>query len=191
MSFVLPPVPFYFLRHGVTDHNLRRLVMEQLDVPLNDQGRRQAELAARQVVGLGISRIVSSPLSRARETAEAVGVRLGLPVRIVADLRERAWGEMTGRTHRELMRAQATPNGAESLGIFAQRIEHTVLTLTQPEMVLIVAHSGVCRVLRRTLDIDDGEGPVPNAVPLLFAPRPGGGWSERAITTPCAAVGRR
>ena len=75
MSFVLPPVPFYFLRHGVTDHNLRRLVMGQLDVPLNDQGRRQAELAARQVVGLGISRIVSSPLSRARETAEVIAGR--------------------------------------------------------------------------------------------------------------------
>lgn len=191
MPFVLPPVPFYFLRHGVTDHNLRRLVMGQLDVPLNDLGRRQAESAARRVVGLGIVRIACSPLSRARETAEIIAGRLGLPVRIVPDLREREWGEMTGRGHRELMRQTDTPRGAETTEIFSRRIEGAVLGLTEPEPLLMVAHSGICRVLRRALDIDDGEGPVPNAVPLLFAPRPGGGWSENAIAIPCAAGGIR
>ncbi|MDY0242173.1 MAG: histidine phosphatase family protein, partial [Rhodospirillaceae bacterium] len=42
MSSLLPLVPFYFLRHGITDHNRNRLVMGQLDIPLNMAGRRQA-----------------------------------------------------------------------------------------------------------------------------------------------------
>ena len=182
MSFVIPLMPFYFLRHGVTDHNLRRLVMGQLDIPLNQLGRRQAATAAQQLIGLGIRRVISSPLCRAVETAEIVAAPLGLPVTVVDGLQERAWGVLTGRPYRELMRQSGTPKGAESPTDFARRVMQALRPLMAEEgPFLLVAHSGACRVLRRELHIDDGEGLVPNAVPVMFSPSDEGLWSERLM----------
>lgn len=180
MSFVFPPVPFYFLRHGVTDHNLRRLVMGQLDIPLNPQGRRQAEAAAGLVASLGVVSIVCSPLSRARETAEIVALRLGLAVTLVDALRERDWGEMSGRSYRDMFR-QLQPAGAETTEAFAERVLAAATALTAPQPALMVAHSGVCRVLRRHFALPNVEGPVPNAIPLLFLPSAEGRWSETVV----------
>lgn len=187
MPFRLPLVPFCFLRHGVTDHNLRRLVMGSLDIPLNDQGRQQARKAALSLAQLQITRIFASPLSRARETAEIVGAHLGLAVEIVDDLRERDWGDMTGRPHRDLLRGHyATPPGGEPAEAFSARILSALdqaAPALRPDLgpALLVAHSGACRVLRRHLRIDDGEGPVPNGAPLLFAPTSAGDWTETRL----------
>lgn len=181
MTVPLLPMPFYFLRHGVTDHNLRRLVMGQLDIPLNEQGRRQAESAALQIQRLDITTIVCSPLSRARETAEIVAAHLGLAVTVDDDLRERDWGAASGRPYRELLR-ERVPAGAESGEAFSRRIMAAAARMASGQPVLMVSHSGVCRVLRRTLAIDGGDGPVPNAVPLLFSPQSDGGWYEQVLT---------
>jgi probable phosphoglycerate mutase len=186
MSLVFARYPFFFLRHGVTDHNLGRLVMGQLDIPLNSLGRHQAETAALHLRHAGVARVLASPLARARETAEIVASRLHLPVEIVDGLKERDWGAMTGRSYRDLMRARHLPEGAETPEVFAQRILAALDGAPRAEPLLVVAHSGACRVLRRFLAIDDGEGPVPNAVPLLFSPTANGGWNEQPLA-PCAA----
>jgi probable phosphoglycerate mutase len=78
-------------RHGETDDNVPPLRFQgQQDTPLNDTGRAQARELAERVVALDppIAALWSSDLSRARETAEIVGERIGLPPRLDARLRE-------------------------------------------------------------------------------------------------------
>lgn len=69
------------IRHGQTDWNARGLFQGHTDVPLNDIGRAQAAEIATELRGTGPWRaIVSSPLSRARETAEIIAAALALPL---------------------------------------------------------------------------------------------------------------
>ena len=68
----------YLARHGETDDNARRVVQGWVDTPLNSRGREQARELARQVRDLGIKAIWTSQLSRAAETAQVVGERLGI-----------------------------------------------------------------------------------------------------------------
>ena len=78
---------FYFVRHGETDWNAERRLQGQLDIALNDIGRRQSAQCASTLRGLIAARrkapadfaFISSPLSRARETMEIL--RGGLDLR--------------------------------------------------------------------------------------------------------------
>lgn len=69
-------------RHGQTDYNSQGRIQGQVDVPLNETGRDQARRAAEDIAALGPTRIVSSPLIRARDTAEALASLTGLSVEI-------------------------------------------------------------------------------------------------------------
>lgn len=84
------------LRHGVTDWNADGRFQGQADVPLNDVGRQQARAAGRELAGWGISRIVSSDLSRAAETARLVAKECELDVVADARLREVNVGSWVG-----------------------------------------------------------------------------------------------
>jgi bisphosphoglycerate-dependent phosphoglycerate mutase len=88
----LPPVAFWFLRHGQTDYNAAGLSQGALDIALNETGRAQARAAAPLLVGLGIVEIVSSPMRRTTETTDIVNEALGLPVHFEPDLREVVFG---------------------------------------------------------------------------------------------------
>ena len=78
----LQRVPFWYLRHGETDWNAQGLSQGNVDIPLNPTGLAQARSAAARLRNRGIATIVSSPLSRARVTAEIAGEALSLPVQI-------------------------------------------------------------------------------------------------------------
>lgn len=88
------------VRHGETDWNRDRRIQGRTDIPLNDSGRRQAREAAKALrVQLdGISPVVvSSDLSRARETARIIADDLGVPLgHAYPLLGERAYGEAEG-----------------------------------------------------------------------------------------------
>ncbi len=86
-------------RHGETDDNVPPLRFQgQRDTPLNDRGRAQARELAERVAALDppIASLWCSDLSRARETAEIVGARIGLEPRSDARLREGWRGEWEG-----------------------------------------------------------------------------------------------
>ena len=89
------------IRHGETDWNASGRLQGHTDRPLNDYGRRQARELADRLSDDAIAAIYASDLSRAKETAEIVGARLGLPVVVDADLRERNWGSWEGLTPSE------------------------------------------------------------------------------------------
>ena len=86
------------VRHGETDWNADGRLQGHTDRPLTDFGRRQARDLAAALAGEDLTAIYSSDLTRARETAEIVAERLGLPVVLDRDLREKDWGNWEGLT---------------------------------------------------------------------------------------------
>src|SRR5262245_29082649 len=89
----------YLIRHGATDANLRKpylLQGQRSDLPLSPIGRQQAEAAASTVDGCGISAVYSSPLRRARETAEIIAMRHQAPMNSVDGVTECDVGDWEG-----------------------------------------------------------------------------------------------
>lgn len=91
-----------FIRHGQTDWNAAGRMQGSSDIPLNDVGRQQARDAV-AVLGAGTwDAIVSSPLSRARETAEIIAAGLGIELgRSYDELIERDYSQAEGMTDEE------------------------------------------------------------------------------------------
>ena len=83
-------------RHGRTAWNAARRFQGQLDVPLDDVGRAQADRAAALLAALDPTRIVSSDLARAAATAEALTSATGLPAALDPGLRETYAGDWQG-----------------------------------------------------------------------------------------------
>lgn len=90
------------LRHGQTDWNVGMRLQGISDIPLNDFGREQARTAGNVLVGQDWSRIVSSPLSRALETANIVASMKNIEqVEVFPILIERSFGIAEGMTYDE------------------------------------------------------------------------------------------
>jgi probable phosphoglycerate mutase len=170
--------PFYYLRHGETEANAAGTIAGSLDVDLTPLGREQARRAARALARAPITAIYASPLKRARETAQPIAEALDLPVHVVDEIAERNWGELEGLPRHSHVRGEK-PAGAESTESFTRRVLSGCARI-DAAVPLVVAHSGVFRVLCRTLDIVETEGPVANCLPLRFEPVDGGWKLEEA-----------
>ena len=166
--------PFYFVRHGETPTNAAGLITGSLAVDLTARGREQALTAARVLAGEPITGVYSSPLKRARDTAEPIVASLRVPLQIIEKLAERNWGALQGQPRALRVRGE-TPAGAETPDAFAARILDGLAEI-DGGVPLIVAHAGVFRVLVRTLKIVDVELPVSNGLPQRFVPVAEGGW---------------
>jgi probable phosphoglycerate mutase len=152
--------PFYFIRHGQTDWNIKGLKTGQQDIPLNDKGINQAHEAAKYLQGLGIENIISSPLLRAIQTSEVINSYLNLPLFYEDGLKEFSSGVYEGQRvedsfTKEEWIAGFIPEGGESFIDFKTRVadsvNHIVENYNNP---LIVAHSGVFWVLKKILNED-------------------------------------
>ena len=118
---------FLLIRHGSHGRLGRVLCGRMGGVSLSDEGRAEAGALARALKRQGgLEAIYSSPLLRARETAEPVGQMLGLPVGIESDLDELDFGAWSGRAFDELaddplwdywnrQRDHARPPGGETM----------------------------------------------------------------------------
>lgn len=177
--------PFYFLRHGETYWNRDKLTQGQTDTTLNETGRAQAEAAAEALRGEPIARIVSSPLSRARDTAMAVAGALGLPVDTDPGLMECHLGDRQGEPHGDWLQAYfrgeyAPPNG-ETFDAFCTRTWQAMQrAVAMWQNTLIVAHGGLWISARRYVAVDPDLPRMPNALPLKVTPE-GGVWRHRII----------
>jgi probable phosphoglycerate mutase len=87
---------FYLLRHGTNDYLPARLAGRFPGVSLNQEGRAQAEKLADAIRHKKIDRIFSSPLERARETAEPLSRAKGIAPEVVEDILEIDFGSWTG-----------------------------------------------------------------------------------------------
>jgi probable phosphoglycerate mutase len=163
------------LRHGETAWNVDTRIQGQLDVALNETGWWQARQAARALQGEAIDAIYASDLSRAFETARAIGDAVGVPPVPTPSLRERHFGLFQTRTWAEIESAwpdQAqrwrtrvpdwAPEGGESLLALRERIARTVGDLASRHLgqqVVLVAHGGVLDVLYRLATGQDLQAP--------------------------------
>ena len=88
----------YFTRHGETVWNVENKICGVTDIALTDRGREQARALGRQLAAgdRGITRILCSPLVRAKETAELIAAETGLPLAVDERLREQAFGRYEG-----------------------------------------------------------------------------------------------
>lgn len=148
-------------RHGQTGHNASDRFQGQLDVPLDEVGREQATRAARLLAVLEPAAIVSSDLSRAADTAAALGVLTGLPVATDPDLRELHAGAWQGLLRSEIesrwpedftawRRGDDVPvGGGERRSDVARRaaaaIERHAEATVDGGVLVVVAHGGALR----------------------------------------------
>lgn len=174
--------PFYFVRHGVTDHNRARLILGQTDIPLNDEGQQQALRVAEVCACISsLTVILSSPLSRALETAEIISARINRPIRVIDGLKERYWGALQGQSHNTRMDLPL-PDDVENVEDFDQRTIAVLREVVAIPPVLIVAHSGTCRAFRRHFKTGNIEAPVYNGRLIYFDNvRHNSVWRERAL----------
>jgi uncharacterized phosphatase len=133
------------IRHGETDWNAEGRLQGHTDRPLNDYGRRQAHALAERLASDEIAAIYASDLARARETAEIVGARLGLPVVLEPGLRERDWGSWEGLTGSERDRVEYV---GEAPGEHAERVlaaVHAIAGRHPAGRIVVVTHGGSMR----------------------------------------------
>lgn len=84
------------MRHGKTDWNAIRKLQGRTDIPLNDEGRKMAETVRTECEKIGFDICYSSPLIRARETAEIALKGLGVPIITDDRLMEMSFGIYEG-----------------------------------------------------------------------------------------------
>ena len=134
------------VRHGETDWNADGRLQGQTDRPLSDFGRRQASRLADELAAEDFEAVYSSDLARARETAEIVGARVGLPVMFDPDLREKDWGTWEGLTAVERDRIEFA---GESTEAHQERILRALQRISErhpgDRSVLVVTHGGSMR----------------------------------------------
>ncbi|MRW91805.1 histidine phosphatase family protein [Duganella sp. FT80W] len=152
------------IRHGETAWNAVRRLQGHIDIPLNEEGERQAAALGRALAGEQLDAIVSSDLQRAMQTAKAVAAQhKGLALRTDPQLRERAYGVFEGMLYNDiedeypadfaLWQARdvdaVMPHGermAESFRQFYDRAIaalHDVAVRHVGQTVAVVAHGGV------------------------------------------------
>jgi broad specificity phosphatase PhoE len=145
----------YVLRHAETDSNATRVV-QRPDAPLSTRGRDQAARLARRLAGAGITRIRTSDLARARETAEALRVGTGAAVDVDPDLAERNFGDVRGTPYADLevdiFGAGYEPPGGETWAAFHARVDAAWARVLRaaaatPGHLAVVTHGLVCESL--------------------------------------------
>ena len=88
------------IRHGESEGNRDRIFTPTPEVGLTEAGRDQVRAAGEWIAArYAPARIVTSPFRRALQTAEIIAARLGLPVSVEPDLRERSYGELAGQPY--------------------------------------------------------------------------------------------
>lgn len=146
----------FLIRHGRQCSKLCNV-----DVALDETGRRQAALVGKRLISYGIEKLYCSELIRARETAEIINESLGIPCEILPDIQEINFGGFTGRTDEEIRetypdfrkkRSMHTedlpyPEGGECGRDVVKRVMPQIRMLCgNPESrIAVVTHGGVIR----------------------------------------------
>lgn len=151
------------VRHGESTWNRDKVVQGQHDGSvLTAQGWQQARQVAPQLSALGFTRIISSDLQRARETATAINETLALPLTTDSRLRERHYGiletgpssavtpEVSGFQDGRILSMTAAPHNGESLQDLFDRVGdflHDLFAGGVDGPILLVTHGGTIRAL--------------------------------------------
>lgn len=145
----------YVARHGETELNATR-VFQRPTTTLSERGRRQAEQLAARMAPFGITRILTSDLTRAIETAEAIAAVTGAAVLHDPLLRERDFGDIRGKPYESVgldpFALDYEPPNGESWARFHDRVAEAwrrvvELAAETEGHLAVVTHGLVCRAL--------------------------------------------
>lgn len=153
----------YAIRHGETAWTRERRFAGARDIPLTEEGLRQCEAVAQALGGKPVAAVYTSPLERARASAEVIAKPHRLEVQIEAGFREMAFGEWEGRSRDEVARDfpqayehwRSAPErlalpGGERLTDVAARVNRALGALIDAhagELVVLVSHAIVLRLI--------------------------------------------
>jgi broad specificity phosphatase PhoE len=149
------------LRHGLTEANKAGVSQGSIDIPLNDEGRAQAQALASRLAKLKVDSIYSSTLSRAIETAQIIANSSGIS-NIIQDSRlvEVNFGIYEGQPYQLISQERQrniasiydwAPPGGESPADCARRVQSLLEEWMAFDAVLAVAHGSLNRVIRAIL----------------------------------------
>ncbi|WP_235941364.1 histidine phosphatase family protein [Paenibacillus puerhi] len=155
-----------FIRHGTTEWNLAGRMQGQMDTPLAEVGRQQADRLAARLKGEPWDGLIASDLQRAKETAERIAAVTGIPLlRVDSRLRERSFGLIEGTTQEERIARwgeqwRTADVGMEPDELLLQRWQSFLNDIEQEfadRKLLIVSHGGyiapvIESIRRQTLD---------------------------------------
>ena len=160
------------VRHGQTERSMKSVYSGRLDVALTDVGREQAAEAARQLVGAGVDAVVSSPLERARDTAQVIADAAGAELRVDDRLTEVDYGPFEGLDREGALERfgdvfaawRDDPFGSPVPGMeplpdaLARARSATAEALEAYEHPVIVGHQGILRIVLVALgEIEPGD----------------------------------
>jgi probable phosphoglycerate mutase len=172
----------FLVRHGQTPANVNHLLVGSTDIQLDELGERQARLVGTRFAGIDIDAVVTSPLQRARRTAEAIAKVTGHEPLVVPGLSEIDFGQIEGLTIHQVLEQfpELQPHlddlhdmelawpGGESRRGFIERVMATFLGLIdryEGQKVAVVCHGGVIGSFYAQLE----RGPVNDLVRYAVA----------------------
>ncbi|MEC5425102.1 histidine phosphatase family protein [Virgibacillus sp. C22-A2] len=159
------------IRHGETDWNALGKLQGKTDIPLNNKGIQQAQACGDFLNAADYDVLISSPLKRAKRTAEIINDRLNLPFVEMTDFAERFFGDAEGLLLEERMSTYPDkdyPN-QEMREAFNTRVMtglHKVHQKYPDKSILLVAHGAVINAVLGTLsngEIGSGKTKLLNA----------------------------
>ena len=140
-------------RHGQTNWNVLKKVMGRCDEPLNKTGLKQAEETRNNLLDTDIDLIISSPLMRAKQTADVINRGRNIPIIYDERIIERDFGEFEGMETKNFdfhgywdYYKNITFKEAENIQAFFQRVYDFLDDITEKykdKNVLLVAHGGI------------------------------------------------
>lgn len=144
----------FLVRHGQTDFNAKGRASGQIDCPINEVGRRQAEVLRNSIDCLGETptQLIHSGLQRAKQTAEILNERLGLPVSVMSVFQEIHYGDWQDVCFKQIRQAQLAshtnpPNG-EPYRLFEARVAAGLVMASDAyALPLVVCHGGVIEAI--------------------------------------------
>ena len=151
----------YIVRHGETDWNLQKRLQGREDIPMNETGVAQANAAGQALSGIEFEYILSSPLSRARQTAEIIDryVKCG---KVVCEegLTERCFGSLSGQQVKNLYTAEC--DDMEPQDEVDARVRDVLARYASRgcKRVLAVSHGGTIRSLFRGIMGESAPSPM-------------------------------
>jgi broad specificity phosphatase PhoE len=188
---------FHLVRHGEHDQVDRTLCGRMPGVVLNARGKEQARAAGRRLAALRPLRILSSPLERARGTADIVGEETGCPVENAPALQEINCGEWTGMSFEGLhkdprwkdwndARAVTRPPGGEMMIEVQARVVNYLESLRrfyERSRLVLVSHSDVIKAailfhIGLSLDLFSRIEVAPGSISTLII----GNWGAKLVS---------
>lgn len=168
-------IDFYLCQHGRTPLNVQGRLRGHLDPELDLVGLAESRDLADLLVKLSPTRIVSSPLRRAQQTASAIATAAGLNVELDGRFIDRSYGEFDGAVAAEVAATYGRPSAAPGVEPTTELVSRAKAALTElaegtpAGPVVVVTHDAVIRYLFEAL--------APDYTPAELVPQRTGCWS--------------